>query len=241
MYIPTEQDILELPTGYEYAWSKGLSETRLLHNNQSLHLIGCSGDLQSQRSDWIPHFRDAAGVIFVVDLCSYDQPLPPSANNIKLMKCLYTFNVMGTGLSIYTRLMESLYLFEAVVNSRLYQESSIFLFFTGLEGLQKRLLESPLSDRFADYDGDEDVEKAIAYILGLFKKVNQSPLEIHSEVLTLEDENRFSLDPVLTTLAENLPTRGNGGSRTDQKIKTRFHASQSGTHSFNLLQNPLKA
>ena len=175
-----------------------------------MHVIGCGGDSTSQRGDWIPHFRDVTGVAFVVDLCSYSQALPPSLHNVKLMKCLYMFNVMGTNRSIYTRLMESLYLFEAVANSRLYRESSIFLFFTGLEALQKKLIESPLSDHFPDYDGGDSTDRAVDYILGLFKQINKGQLCIHAEVLHAEDKDLFLLDSVFENLSEGLaPTKRN--------------------------------
>ena len=210
-YVPTEADILRLPAHYEYAWNKSLQETRLSLGKLSMHVIGCSGDSQSQKSDWIPHFRDVTGVIFVVDLCSYDQTLPPSPHNIKLMKCLDLFNVIGSGRSIYTKLMESLYLFEAVANSRLYQESSIFLFFTGLEALQKKLIESPLLDHFSDYGGGRDVDEAVGYIFGLFKKINRLQLHIYSEILPLDNEDRFQLDPVLEAVSNRLmPNLGDG-------------------------------
>jgi len=169
-----------------------------------MHIIGCSGDSHSQRSDWIPQFRDVKGVAFLVDLCSYSQPLPPSTHNSRLLKCLYTFNIVGTGRSIYTKLMEILYLFEAVANSRSYRESSMFLFFTGLEALKKRLAEESLSDHFPDYRGGEDVDRAVDYILGLFTKVNRAQLHLHSSILPLGHEEHFQLDPVLETLSDSL-------------------------------------
>ena len=105
-----------------------MEETRLSYDKLSMHVMGCVGDSTSHKSDWIPHFRDVTAVAFVVDLCSYSQALPPSLHKVKLIKCLYMFNVMGANRSIYTRLMESPNFFKAVANSRLYRESSIFLF-----------------------------------------------------------------------------------------------------------------
>lgn len=202
--MPTEDDILRLPAEYEYAWNKALQETRLSYGKLSMHVIGCSGDSHSQRSDWIPRFQDVKGVVFVVDLCSYSQALPPSTHNSKLLKCLYTFNIVGSGRSIYTKLMETLYLFEAVANSRSYIESSIFLFFTGMGALKKKLVEERLSDHFPNYRGGEDVDRAVDHILGLFVKVNRAQLHLHTSVLPLGHEEHFQLDPVLETLSNSL-------------------------------------
>jgi len=225
--VPTEYDILRLPAEYEYAWNKALQETRLSYGKLSMHVIGCSGDSHSQRSDWIPQFQDVKGVVFVVDLCSYSQALPPSPHNSKLLKCLYTFNIVGTGRSIYTKLMETLYLFEAVVNSRSYRESSIFLFFTGMGALKKKLVEERLSDHFPDYRGGEDVDRAVDYILGLFTKVNRAQLHLHSSVLPLGHEEYFQLDPVLETLSDSLtPTNKERRLDDEQRISIRTAPSQ---------------
>lgn len=224
--MPTESDVLRLPTGYEYAWNKALQETRLSHGRLSMHVIGCGVDLESQRSDWIPHFREVTGIMFVVDLCSYDKALPPSRHNVKLMKCLYLFNLVGTRRTIYTKLMESLYLFEAVANSRLHQQSSVFLFFTGLEAFEKKIIESPLSNHFPSYDGGEDVDRAVDYISGLFHQINTAQLRIHSQVLRLEDEDRFQLDSVFETLSERLSPRAKSDLRSAEG-STRIHRAAS--------------
>ena len=172
-----------------------------------MHVAGCSGDSESQRADWMVHFKDMDGVIFVVDLCSYDQALPPHPNNTRLMKCLDLFNVMGTGRSIYTKLMESLYIFETVVNSHPCRNTSISLMFTGLEEFQWKLTESPLSEIFSDYDGGRDTDRAIQYILSLFQNVNEERLKVYSDVLYLKGHKEFELDPVLDSLSERVMPR----------------------------------
>ena len=195
-----------------------------------MHIIGCGVDFESQRNDWIPQFREVTGVIFVVDLYSYDKALPPSPHNIRLMKCIYLFNIMGTNRSIYTKLMESLYLFEAVVNSHLYKESSIFLFFTGLENFRTKLSDNPLSAHFPDYDGGTDVDKAVEYIHGLFQRINKAQLRVRSEVLLLEDEDRFRLDSVLDTLSDELLPM-TGRSPISRGERTRAHRASSSKRS----------
>ena len=166
-----------------------------------MHVIGCSGDSESKRADLIAHFKDVNGVIFVVDLCSYDQGLPPYPNNTRLMKCLDLFNVIGTGRSIYTKLMESLYLFETVVNSRPYRNTSISLFLTGIEKFRWKVEESPLSNYFSNYDGGHDTDRAVEYILSLFQHVNKGRLRMYSDVLDLKGYKEFQLEAVLDSLS----------------------------------------
>ncbi|KAL8790150.1 MAG: hypothetical protein Q9195_006530 [Heterodermia aff. obscurata] len=200
-YVPSETDILRLPAQYENIWDKSVQATRLSFGKLSMHVIGCSGDSESQRADWIAHFKDVNGVVFVVDLCSYDQALPSNPNNTRLMKCLDLINVMGTGRSIYTKLMESLYLFEILVNSRPYRNTSIFLIFTGIEELQLKMTESPLSEYFSDYDGGHDIDSTVEYILSLFLNANKEKLRIYSDVLYLKGHKEFQLDAVLESLS----------------------------------------
>ena len=219
-YVPSEADVLQVPPRYEHVWNRTLQETRLSYGKMAMHVIGCSGDSQIQRSDWIPHFRDVTAIAFVVNLCSYDQPLPPSPNNIKLMKCLDLVNVIGTGRSLYTKLVESLYLFEALVNSNLHQNKPIFLFFTGIADFQKKLSQSPLSEHFSDYECGKSLDHAVQYILRLFQRINKAELRIHPLILPLENGVHFQLDPVLEVLSDglNLPRRSQKASSDIQRI-----------------------
>ena len=188
-----------------------------------MHVIGCSGDSESQRADWIAHSKDVNGVIFAVNISSYDQALPPNPNNTRLMKCLDLFNVMGTGRSIYTKLMESLYLFETVVNSGSYRNTSMSLIFTGLEEFQSKLIQNPLSEYFSDYDGGHDIDRAVEYILSLFQKVRKEDFMIYSDVLYLKGHKEFQLDAVLDSLsARFMPKALKGGRTTVSQYQHRF-------------------
>lgn len=203
-YVPTLADVLNLPSKYEYIWNEKLQETSLSMENVTMQFIGCCGDFQSQKKEWIPKFKDMNAVVFVVDLCSYDKILPPSPNNIKLMKCVYFFNLVGTGRSIYTKLMETLFLFDAVVNCRSYRDTTIFLFFTGFEKLKSSLGRSPLSDHFPDFKGDSNTDAAYDYILRLFSRLNKARLSVRPEIISLKNSTDFDLDSLLTILSENI-------------------------------------
>ena len=221
--MPNETDILRLPAQYEHIWNKSVQETRLSFGKLSMHVIGCSGDSESQRADWVSHFKDVKGVIFVVNICSYAQALPPSPNNTRLMKCLDLFNVMGTGRSIYTKLMESLYLFESVVNSRAYHNTSISLIITGLEEFQSKLIQNPLSEYFSDYDGGHDIDRAVEYILSLFQNVKKENFTIYSDVLYLKGHKESQLDAVLDSLlARFMPKALKDGRTTISQYQHRF-------------------
>ena len=221
--MPSETDILRLPAQYEDVWNKSVQETRLCFGKLSMHVIGCSGGSESQRADWIAHSKDVDGVIFALNICSYDQVLPPSPNNTRLMKCLDLFNVMGTGQSIYTKLMESLYLFETIVNSRAYQKTPISLIFTGLEELQRKLIQNPLSEYFSDYDGGHDTDRAVKYIFSLFQNVKKEKSTIYSDVLYLKEHKEFQLDAILDSLsARFMPTALKDGRTAISQYQHRF-------------------
>ena len=61
--------------------------------------------------------------------------------------------------------MESLVLFDSVVNSRWFMRTSIVLFLNKVDLFRQKLKKSPLVEYFPDYSGGEDVNRAAKYLL----------------------------------------------------------------------------
>lgn len=74
--------------------------------------------------------------------------------------------------------MESLLLFEDVVNSVWHQETSILLLLTNVDALRAKILERPFTDYFPDYSGGNNVDEVCQYVLGRFDQVNHSHLMV---------------------------------------------------------------
>jgi guanine nucleotide-binding protein G(i) subunit alpha len=73
-------------------------------------------------------------------------------------------------------MMESLVLFDSVVNSRWFMRTSIILFLNKVDLFKMKLARSPLGNYFPDYSGGNDVNRAAKYLLWRFNQVNRAHL-----------------------------------------------------------------
>lgn len=78
-------------------------------------------------------------------------------------------------------MMESLVLFDSVVNSRWFLRTSIILFFNKIDLLQQKLSRSPFSNYFPDYSGGDNPNRAVKYILWRFNQVNRAHLNLYPQ------------------------------------------------------------
>lgn len=77
--------------------------------------------------------------------------------------------------------MESLVLFDSVVNSRWFMRTSIILFLNKVDLFRQKLPRSPLSNYFPDYSGGNDVNRAAKYLLWRFNQVNRAHLNLYPQ------------------------------------------------------------
>jgi guanine nucleotide-binding protein subunit alpha len=88
----------------------------------------------------------------------------------------------GTDFShLKNRMMESLVLFDSVVNSRWFMRTSIILFLNKVDLFRQKLGRSPLSNYFPDYSGGNDVNRAAKYLLWRFNQVNRAHLNLYPQ------------------------------------------------------------
>ena len=81
--------------------------------------------------------------------------------------------------------MESLLLFDSVVNSRWFIRTSIILFLNKVDIFRGKLARSPLGNYFPDYSGGPDVNKAAKYLLWRFNQVNRAHLNLYPQYVPL--------------------------------------------------------
>ena len=79
------------------------------------------------------------------------------------------------------RMMESLVLFDSVVNSRWFMRTSIILFLNKVDLFKIKLGRSPLGSYFPDYSGGNDVNRAAKYLLWRFNQVNRAHLNLYPQ------------------------------------------------------------
>ncbi|KAK2807954.1 G protein alpha subunit [Emmonsiellopsis sp. PD_5] len=166
-YIPNEADVLRARTK-----TTGIYETRFTMGQLSIHMFDVGGQ-RSERKKWIHCFENVTSIIFCVALSEYDQVLLEESNQ--------------------NRMMESLVLFDSVVNSRWFMRTSIILFLNKVDLFRQKLGRSPLSKYFPDYSGGNDVNRAAKYLLWRFNQVNRAHLNLYPHLTQATDTSNIRL------------------------------------------------
>ncbi|CAG7849274.1 Guanine nucleotide-binding protein subunit alpha [Serendipita indica DSM 11827] len=166
-YVPNEADVLRAR-----AKSSGIAETRFNMGQLSIHMFDVGGQ-RSERKKWIHCFEAVTSIIFCVALSEYDQMLLEASGQ--------------------NRMLESLVLFESVINSRWFARTSIILFLNKIDVFKAKLPRVPLEKYFSDYAGGSDVNKAAKYILWRFMQVNRARLSIYPHLTQATDTGNVRL------------------------------------------------
>ncbi|KAK4125457.1 guanine nucleotide binding protein, alpha subunit [Parathielavia appendiculata] len=166
-YLPTETDVLRARTK-----TTGIYETRFKMGQLSIHMFDVGGQ-RSERKKWIHCFENVTSIIFCVALSEYDQVLLEESSQ--------------------NRMMESLLLFDSVVNSRWFVRTSIILFLNKVDIFKQKLGRSPLGNYFPDYSGGNDVNKAAKYLLWRFNQVNRAHLNLYPHLTQATDTSNIRL------------------------------------------------
>jgi guanine nucleotide-binding protein subunit alpha len=184
-YLPNESDILRSRTK-----RSGIYETQINLGQLSIHMIDVSGQ-RSERKKWIHCFENITTIVYVVDLDTYDKvSLEEPSHNI---------------------MMESLQMFDVVVNLRWFSRSSVVLFLNNVDIFKRKLGRSPLGDYFPDYTGGNDVTKALQYIVGRFNGSNRGHLPLFPHQVRIGDASniRIIIEAVKGTIISNV-LKGSG-------------------------------
>ncbi|KAI9691969.1 MAG: Guanine nucleotide-binding protein alpha-2 subunit [Bogoriella megaspora] len=166
-YIPIESDVLRARTK-----TTGIYETRFVMGQLSIHMFDVGGQ-RSERKKWIHCFENVTSIIFCVALSEYDQVLLEEESQ--------------------NRMMESLVLFDSVVNSRWFMRTSIILFLNKVDLFKAKLGKSPLGRYFPDYSGGNDVNRAAKYLLWRFNQVNRAHLNLYPHLTQATDTSNIRL------------------------------------------------
>ncbi|CAL4062982.1 unnamed protein product [Meganyctiphanes norvegica] len=145
-YIPSTQDVL-----YTRVRSTGIVETKCEIKNMRFRILDVGGQ-RSERKKWIHCFEGVTAIIFVVALSAYDLRLREDEET--------------------NRMVESLKLFESIINNRWFKDTSIILFLNKKDLFEHKIQHSPLSICFPEYTGDNSFEETTTYIKDKFSQMN---------------------------------------------------------------------
>ncbi|CAO3616089.1 unnamed protein product [Cunninghamella blakesleeana] len=178
-YVPNVEDVLRARSK-----TTGITESHFVVNQSEIHMFDVGGQ-RSERKKWIHCFESVTSIIFCVSLSEYDQNLLEASRQ--------------------NRMMESLILFESVVNSRWFLRTSVILLLNKIDLFKKKIPKIPFEKYFPDYGGGDSVEKAAKYILWRFSQANRAKLKIFPHLTQATDTQniKFVFKIVMNTLYEN--------------------------------------
>ncbi|CAA7263786.1 unnamed protein product [Cyclocybe aegerita] len=160
-YLPSETDVLKA------RWkASAIQEVKLTMGLLSIRMVGVSGQF-SERKRWIHCFESATSIVFCTAMSDYDQVLLAERTQ--------------------NRMLESLVLFESVINSRWFRRTSIVLLLTKIDVFKNKLPKVPLEFYFPEYTGGSDINKAVKFILWKFMQANRARLSVYPHIASLHD------------------------------------------------------
>ncbi|KAF8161674.1 heterotrimeric G-protein alpha subunit, GPA3-like protein [Crassisporium funariophilum] len=166
-YLPNETDVLRARQK-----TVGITETRFTMGQLSIHMFDVGGQ-RSERKKWIHCFESVTSIIFCTALSEYDQGLLEEKTQ--------------------NRMVESLVLFESVINSRWFLRTSIILFLNKIDVFKNKLPKVPLERFFPEYTGGSDINKAAKYILWKFMQANRARLSVYPHLTQATDTTNVRL------------------------------------------------
>lgn len=142
-YVPDLQDVLRAREA-----TTGIHEFTFVLENAVFRMLDVGGQ-RSERRKWIHCFESITSIIFIVASSEYDQKLAEADDT--------------------NRMVESIALFDQVINYEWFRETSFILFLNKQDVLEKKVKTSHLKDHFPGYTGPNfNYEKAKEFILSMY-------------------------------------------------------------------------
>ena len=166
-YCPTVLDVLKTRVR-----TIGIMETQFMYKHLLFRMVDVGGQ-RSERKKWLYCFEGVHAIIFCVALSGYDLVLEEDEG--------------------VNRIVESMKLFESIVNNRWFIKTSIIIFFNKKDLFQEKIKYIPLTVCFTEYDGLDEYEEAVEYVRRKFELLNGGMVdrEIHSHLTCATDTNNI--------------------------------------------------
>ncbi|XP_041838771.1 guanine nucleotide-binding protein subunit alpha-12a isoform X1 [Melanotaenia boesemani] len=182
-YIPSRQDIL-----FARKATKGIVEHDFVIKKIPFKMVDVGGQ-RSQRQKWFQCFDGITSILFMVSSSEYDQVLMEDRKT--------------------NRLVESMNIFETIVNNKLFLNVSIILFLNKTDLLVDKIRTVDIRKNFPEFRGDphrlQDVQAFLVQSFSRKRRNRGKPL-FHHFTTAVDTENiRFVFHAVKDTiLQENL-------------------------------------
>lgn len=146
--FPREGELLARESNKSYV---GFREITYDASDYSVHLIGISSG--AWRTKWTHLYEDTTGVVFIASLLDYDKRLTEGDKS--------------------TLLIHNMTVFSSICNLKYAADRPFLLVLSNCWAFKARLRVSPLSDSYPIYDGSNDPQKAMDYLVNNFKELDR--------------------------------------------------------------------
>jgi len=191
-YLPTEQDVLR-----SRVRTTGIVQSDFVIKKMNFSMFDVGGQ-RNERRKWIHAFDNVNCVCFVAALSEYDQVLFEDETQ--------------------NRMDEAISLFDQIVNSRWFTQTSMILFLNKKDLFEMKLAKKPLKQYYGpaasadDIKDDTDLAQCSKYFEKIFKgKAKNKDKSIYSHVTCATDTGnvKFVFNAVIAMiLEENLKNSG---------------------------------
>ncbi|KYQ96951.1 G-protein subunit alpha 6 [Tieghemostelium lacteum] len=165
-YIPLPADALRTRI-----MTRGIIEAQVVFDEINMKIIDVGGQ-RSQRRKWIHCFDGVSAVIFVAALSEYDQFLRED--------------------DTVNRMDESLNLFNEIVNSRWFTNTSMILFLNKRDIFTEKLNTTPFSAYDPKYKGNNTYEETSQYIKSKFLSVREKSNQVYTHFTVAIDTQNIN-------------------------------------------------
>lgn len=125
------------------------------------------GGQRTERRKWLHCFEGVNAVAFVVAISEYDQTLSDDFST--------------------NRMRESIKVFQQICNSRWFVNSPMLLFLNKKDVFEEKMVYSPISQCFPEFNDDENRGSEPEYIEEQFRKENKSDRQIYCHLTNAKD------------------------------------------------------
>ncbi|CAJ0939191.1 unnamed protein product, partial [Mesorhabditis belari] len=184
-YVPTPQDILHIRVPTTGVVRMGFKARQIDFEVYDV------GGQRSERRKWIHCFDNVNALIFIVAISEYDQLLREDDKT--------------------NRLLEALELYDSVVNSRYFANSSMILFLNKKDLFAEKIVSISLKVCFHSYRGALTYEDGIEYLKKQFRKLNKRQKKVYTHETCATDTSQVQVviaSVIDTIIQENLRDTG---------------------------------
>jgi len=148
-FVPTVDDVLRARQR-----TTGVIETQFVLDKFTFSLVDVGGQ-RSERRKWIHCFQNVTALLYCVAMDEYDMTLIEDDS--------------------VNRMVEALNVFEVMINSEYFANTSAILFLNKDDLFRKKIERVDMAKYFSEYRGGKDYEKGAAFLQKLFLSKNHFP------------------------------------------------------------------